>query len=93
MVMLLIVIPFSLKLRIRALQRELASAKSHDSKGHHVSALETLLADANKARYRYQADYLEAHRGTLRLQAALEQIRSGKGVDTYVHDTAGKHAC
>jgi protein HOOK3 len=93
MVMLLIVIPFSLKLRIRALQRELASAKSPDSKGHHVSALETLLADANKARYRYQADYLEAHRGTLRLQAALEQIRSGKGVDTYVHDTAGKHAC
>lgn len=70
-----------LKLRIRALQRELETARIASKEDHQTSALSTLLADANKARDRYQADYLEAHRNALRLQANLEQIRSGKSGD------------
>lgn len=46
--------------------------------------LETLLADANKSKDRYQADYLKAHKESLRLSAALETIREGRGGDMYV---------
>ncbi|OCF42706.1 hypothetical protein I317_03437 [Kwoniella heveanensis CBS 569] len=70
-----------LRLRIRALQRELAELRTRSSEGGRIAALETLLSDANKARDRYQADYLEEHRSKLRLQATLEQIRSGGSGD------------
>lgn len=43
--------------------------------------LETLLADANKSKDRYQADYLKAHKEGLRLSAALETIREGRDGD------------
>lgn len=46
-----------------------------------VLVLETLLADSNQARDRYHADYLEAHQRNLRLEAKLEQLRSGQSVD------------
>nr|XP_031860001.1 uncharacterized protein CI109_004608 [Kwoniella shandongensis]KAA5527073.1 hypothetical protein CI109_004608 [Kwoniella shandongensis] len=70
-----------LRLRIRALQRELADLKVGGRDGDRVAALETLLADAKKARDRYQSEYLEAHRNALKLQATLEQIRSVRGGD------------
>ncbi len=71
-------------MKIRALQRELAEARSSSDPNDKVAALESLLADANKARDRYQSDYLEAHRGRLVLQANLEHIRSGKGGEKLV---------
>ncbi|WVQ99968.1 hypothetical protein IAU59_007111 [Kwoniella sp. CBS 9459] len=71
-----------LRLRIRSLQRELAELRTRSSDGGKVSTLESLLSDANNARDRYQADYLEEHRGKLRLQATLEQIRSGGSGDS-----------
>ncbi|WVF72769.1 hypothetical protein IAT40_007587 [Kwoniella sp. CBS 6097] len=71
-----------LRLRIRGLQRELAELRTRSSDGSKVATLESLLSDANKARDRYQADYLEEHRGKLRLQATLEQIRSGGSGDS-----------
>ena len=54
-----------------------------------VAALETLLADANKARNRYRAEYLLAHQDTLRLQANLEHIRSGRNGVEYVYEPEG----
>ena len=65
----------SLKLRIKALQTELADLKV---KGvHEDSPQETLLADAYRLRDRYKADYLEAYRHGLRLQAEMEAIKPG----------------
>jgi len=73
-----------LKLRIRALQRDLADAKAGLKGDDQIVALETLLADVSRARDRYQANYLEAHRNELRLQANLEQIRAGTTGDEWV---------
>ena len=71
----------SLRLRIRTLQRELEEARGDANGGHRVAALESILGESNKIRDRYQSDYLEAHRGSLKLQATLEYIRSGRGGD------------
>nr|XP_019044643.1 hypothetical protein I302_06556 [Kwoniella bestiolae CBS 10118]OCF23573.1 hypothetical protein I302_06556 [Kwoniella bestiolae CBS 10118] len=72
-----------LRLKIRSLQRELTDLRSGGAvgDGSKVSTLETLLADANKSRDRYQSDYLQEHRSLLRLQATMERIRSGHGGD------------
>ncbi|WRT68359.1 uncharacterized protein IL334_005335 [Kwoniella shivajii] len=72
-----------LRLKIRALHREISDLRSGTGvgEGTKIATLETLLADANKARNRYQSDYLNEHRSLLRLQSTLEQIRSGQGVD------------
>ena len=53
--------------------------KTKERDTHQVSALENLLADANKSRDRYQTEYLEARRDILRLQTNLEQGPSAKG--------------
>ncbi|KAL7423859.1 hypothetical protein Q5752_001444 [Cryptotrichosporon argae] len=71
-----------LKLKIRALQRELASYRHASPDAHKLRALETLVADANRARDQYQSEYLEARRESLVLQARLDQIRSGRGGDS-----------
>lgn len=44
-----------------------------------VVVLEELLSDANRAKERYQAEYLDAHRGRLVLQASIDEIRAGRG--------------
>ncbi|KAK1927088.1 protein-nucleus import-related protein [Papiliotrema laurentii] len=69
----------ALKIRIRALQKEISDLKTKERDTHQVSALENLLADANKSRDRYQTEYLEARRDILRLQTNLEQGPSAKG--------------
>ncbi|ORY35634.1 HOOK protein-domain-containing protein [Naematelia encephala] len=71
-----------LRARIRALQRELTSAKSASDDSNKVTALETMLQEVTRSRDRYQADYVEAHRLSLTLQASLERIRSGKDGDS-----------
>ncbi|WVO17785.1 hypothetical protein L204_105483 [Cryptococcus depauperatus] len=68
-----------LRLKIKSLQRELLDLKQSAPESYRIVALETLLEDANKSRDRYQGEYLKAHREGLRLQATLEQIRSGRG--------------
>ncbi|KAK8854821.1 hypothetical protein IAR55_003560 [Kwoniella newhampshirensis] len=68
-----------LRLRIRALQRELAQVKEGGSDDQRASAPEKLLDDAYNARDRYQAQYLVAHRDRLKLQATIEQLKSNKG--------------
>ncbi|WWC93739.1 hypothetical protein V866_000575 [Kwoniella sp. B9012] len=72
-----------LRLKIRTLQRELADLRSGSGAGDtgQMATLETLLADANKSRDRYQSDYLQEHRSLLRLQATMERIRAGHGGD------------
>jgi protein HOOK3 len=70
-----------LRSRIRALQKEVADVKVQSIDNHRASTLEALLADANKWKDRYQADFLEAQRNGLKAQATLDQIRSGRGVD------------
>ena len=70
---------------MRKLQRELAEAKVVSQEGHRVATLETLLTEATQARDRYQADYLEARRNGLRLEANLEQLRIGKTNDKYAY--------
>ncbi|EIW67281.1 hypothetical protein TREMEDRAFT_64529 [Tremella mesenterica DSM 1558] len=67
----------SLKLRVKALERQLAQMKGVASGDNRLSALQTLLEDANRSRDRYQLDYLEAHRTNLRLETTLQKIRSG----------------
>ena len=68
-------------MRIRALEKEIEEARTSGTGGNKVVTLETLLADAKRARDRYQTDYLVEHRSALRLEAVLERIRSGKGED------------
>ncbi|KIR99636.1 hypothetical protein L804_03268 [Cryptococcus deuterogattii 2001/935-1] len=70
-----------LRLKIKSLQRELSDLQSSAPESHRLIMLETLLADANKSKDRYQADYLKAHKESLRLSAALETIREGRGGD------------
>ncbi|TXT13806.1 hypothetical protein VHUM_01173 [Vanrija humicola] len=67
-----------LRLRIRALEREIAEIKVPPDNTDKITALETLLADSNKARERYQNDYLEATRQTLLAQAKLDHILTGR---------------
>ncbi|OCF57302.1 hypothetical protein L486_04758 [Kwoniella mangroviensis CBS 10435] len=73
----------SLRLKIRSLQRELADLRSGSGAGDtgKLATLETLLADANKSKDKYQSDYLQEHRSLLRLQATMERIRAGHGGD------------
>ncbi|WWC71606.1 uncharacterized protein I206_105564 [Kwoniella pini CBS 10737] len=72
-----------LRLKIRALQRELTELQSGGpGDSNRLLVLETLLADANKSRDRYKAEYLQEHRSLLRLQATMERIRSGYGGDS-----------
>ncbi|KIR51621.1 hypothetical protein I315_05844 [Cryptococcus gattii Ru294] len=70
-----------LRLKIKSLQHELSDLQSSAPESHRLITLETLLADANKSKDRYQADYLKAHKETLRLSAALEAIRDGRAGD------------
>ncbi|KAI9637475.1 protein-nucleus import-related protein [Dioszegia hungarica] len=69
-----------LKLKIRRLERELASHTSDPNGGSssQTSVLESLLADAQKSRDRYQADYLSASRDNLQLEARLDAITKGR---------------
>jgi protein HOOK3 len=69
-----------LKLQIGKLKRELEAAKSQQAEASRVLVLENLLDDARRAKARYEQDYLTAHREKLKLQADLEEIRSGKAL-------------
>ncbi|ODN92707.1 hypothetical protein L198_05501 [Cryptococcus wingfieldii CBS 7118] len=72
----------SLRVKIKSLEREIASLKSFShtpGSQTELSTVQALLSDATRSRDRYQTDYLTAHRETLRLSAILEAIRSGKG--------------
>ncbi|KAL0249822.1 hypothetical protein I308_103124 [Cryptococcus tetragattii IND107] len=70
-----------LRLKVKFLQRELSDLQSSAPESRRLITLETLLADANKSKDRYHADYLKAHKESLRLSAALEAIREGRGGD------------
>jgi protein HOOK3 len=69
-----------LKLQIGKLKRELEAVKSQQAEASRVLVLENLLDDARRAKARYEQDYLTAHREKLKLQADLEEIRSGKAL-------------
>jgi len=66
---------------VRQLERELGSLKIKSSEEQSISTLESLLKDANEAREKYRADFLATRRETLKLEAQLDYIRSGKGDD------------
>jgi hypothetical protein len=68
-----------LKLQVRRLERELAAARADSAEAPRVLVLENLLEDAARAKARYEADYLGAHREKLGLAAQLEEIRAGRG--------------
>ncbi|ORX38547.1 protein-nucleus import-related protein [Kockovaella imperatae] len=70
-----------LRLRIKALERQIEEQRPTETDSAKLSAIKQLLADANKSRNRYQAEYLEEHRSALRLQATLDKIRSAPGGD------------
>jgi hypothetical protein len=70
-----------LKIKVRQLERELGSLKIKSSDEQSISTLESLLKDANEAREKYRADFLATRRETLKLEAQLDYIRSGKGDD------------
>ncbi|EJT97556.1 HOOK-domain-containing protein, partial [Dacryopinax primogenitus] len=68
-----------LKLRIRALERELLDAQQENGTASRVLVLENLLEDANRLKARYEKEYLAAHREALVLRREVEEIRAGKG--------------
>ncbi|KAL1411320.1 hypothetical protein Q8F55_002271 [Vanrija albida] len=70
-----------LRLRIRALERQIDEIKAPSDNSDKITALETLLAEASKARERYQNDYLEANRQALMAQAKLDHIMTGRAGD------------
>lgn len=59
------------------LQRELKAANANKAEASRLLILENLLEDANRMKQRYESDYLKEHRDSLKLQAQLEDIRSG----------------
>lgn len=70
-----IVDAFSLKLRIRKLERQLAISTRNDESDRDEFSL---LSAAQRARDRYQAEYLASHRQALWLQAKVDAILQGK---------------
>lgn len=70
-----------LKLRIRALERQIAESNVPSDHSDRVAALEQLLAETERARARYQTDYLEANRQCQFAQAKLEHVLTGRGGD------------
>ncbi|KAF5324552.1 hypothetical protein D9611_004474 [Ephemerocybe angulata] len=69
-----------LKLQIKKLERELERVKKNEADTSRILVLENLLEDATRAKSRYEADYLTAHREKLMLQRDLDEIRSGKSL-------------
>jgi protein HOOK3 len=72
---------YSLKIKIRNLERQLGEMQLSSDGQQSASALNKMLEESNRARDRYQADYLAIRSEVLKLQAQLEYIRSGKGGD------------
>lgn len=72
----------SLKLRIKALERQLADTQSSDVTSERIEQLEQERADAEKRCERYQKDYLEASRDNQLSKAKLEEILAGRGGDS-----------
>ncbi|BEI86835.1 hypothetical protein CcaverHIS002_0701810 [Cutaneotrichosporon cavernicola] len=70
-----------LKLRIRALERQLADNTVPGDQADRMAALEQLLTETEKARERYQTDYMSANRQAQLAQAKLEHILTGRGGD------------
>ncbi|KZO93191.1 HOOK-domain-containing protein [Calocera viscosa TUFC12733] len=68
-----------LKLRIRALERELLDAQDANGTASRVLVLENLLEDANRLKARYEKEYLASHREALVLKREVEEIRAGRG--------------
>ncbi|KZT62345.1 HOOK-domain-containing protein [Calocera cornea HHB12733] len=68
-----------LKLRIRALEREVQEAQNANGTASRVLVLENLLEDANRLKARYEKEYLAAHREALVLKREVEEIRAGRG--------------
>lgn len=48
-----------------------------------------MLAEANKSRQQMEAEFLEAHRSQMRLQAILDMIRSGRNGNKCIHRAVG----
>jgi protein HOOK3 len=71
----------SLKIKIRNLERHLGEMQLSSDGQQSASSLDKMLEESNRARDRYQADYLAIRGEVLKLQAQLEYIRSGKGGD------------
>jgi protein HOOK3 len=71
----------SLKIKIRNLERQLGEMQLSSDGQQSASALNKMLEESNRARDRYQADYIAIRSEVLKLQAQLEYIRSGKGGD------------
>jgi protein HOOK3 len=71
----------SLKIKIRNLERQLGEMQVSSDGQQSASALNKMLEESNRARDRYQADYLAIRGEVLKLQAQLEYIKSGKGGD------------
>ena len=71
----------SLKIKIRNLERQLGEIQLSSEGQQSATALNKMLEESNRARDRYQADYLTIRGEVLKLQAQLEYIRSGKGGD------------
>lgn len=65
-------------MKIRRLERDLATANKTSSSFIGKSALETLLKDTQRNKDKYQSDYLSSQRETLRLEAKLDAIKRGQ---------------
>jgi len=71
----------SLKIKIRNLERQLGEMQISSDGQQSATVLNKMLEESNRARDRYQADYIAIRGEVLRLQAQLEYIRSGKAGD------------
>ena len=69
----------SLKIQIRSLERQLGELQLSTDGQQSASALRQMLEESNRARDRYQADYIDVRNQVLGLEAQLEYVRSGKG--------------
>ncbi|KLO12019.1 HOOK-domain-containing protein, partial [Schizopora paradoxa] len=69
-----------LKIELRQVKAELASAKSNQNNNSDILVLQSLLDDSNRLKARYEEENLSVHRENLVLQKNLEDIRSGKAL-------------
>jgi protein HOOK3 len=72
---------YSLKIKIRNLERQLGEMQLSSESQQSATTLNKMLEESNRARDRYQADYIAIRSEVLKLQAQPEYIRSGKGGD------------
>ena len=62
----------------------LASSRGNQDSSDKVVLLETLLADANKSKAKFEEESISSHQKVLKLEAEIKRVSSGASADVQV---------